>query len=261
MSAFRRGDADRDGAPVLAPPRQPAVAAPSVQRMATQRFHRLVGVDAAGTTARGDDRRVAVERGDQAMHRVGRHGDLARDVTRRRSIRRRHVEERDRAFGEPRRQRGPADGYGRGLAAGWAASDALDFSAPAPSHFAEQVHRRGRSAVGQAILHRGPLSPARHEPAIRLATFPDVPAAMALWEVAAPHRLRDIPRAILWTNNRALMVLDTAFLRLGFPLLAVGLAVVAKERQRGPFNKVDGGSGSRWSRRCRCSTARSTSSM
>ncbi|SEP13818.1 Sterol desaturase/sphingolipid hydroxylase, fatty acid hydroxylase superfamily [Salinihabitans flavidus] len=77
------------------------------------------------------------------------------------------------------------------------------------------------------------------EPTIRLAIFLGVLAAMALWEVAAPRRRRDIPRVIRWTNNLGLVVLDTAILRLSFPILAVGLAVTAEERSWGLFNNID----------------------
>lgn len=77
------------------------------------------------------------------------------------------------------------------------------------------------------------------EPTIRLAAFLCVLAAMALWEVAAPRRRRDIPRVIRWTNNLALVVVDTVILRLTFPILAVGLAVMAEDRNWGLFNNVD----------------------
>ena len=77
------------------------------------------------------------------------------------------------------------------------------------------------------------------EPAIRLTAFLGVLAAMALWEIASPRRRRDIPRVIRWTNNLALVVIDTAVLRLTFPILAVGLAVLAEERGWGLFNNLD----------------------
>jgi sterol desaturase/sphingolipid hydroxylase (fatty acid hydroxylase superfamily) len=77
------------------------------------------------------------------------------------------------------------------------------------------------------------------EPNLRLAVFLGVLAAMALWEIAAPRRRRDIPRVIRWTNNLALVVVDTAILRLTFPILAVGLAVMAEERGWGLFNNFD----------------------
>ncbi|MDD9922397.1 MAG: sterol desaturase family protein [Boseongicola sp.] len=77
------------------------------------------------------------------------------------------------------------------------------------------------------------------EPVIRLAAFLGVLAAMAIWEVAAPRRRRDIPRVVRWTNNLALVVIDTAILRLTFPILAVGLAVLAEERGWGLLNNLD----------------------
>ncbi|MEC3862076.1 sterol desaturase family protein [Mesobacterium sp. TK19101] len=76
------------------------------------------------------------------------------------------------------------------------------------------------------------------EPTIRLAAFLGVLLAMALWEVAAPRRRRDIPRVIRWTNNIALVVIDTVILRLSFPILAVGLAVMAEDRGWGLFNNI-----------------------
>lgn len=77
------------------------------------------------------------------------------------------------------------------------------------------------------------------EPTIRLTAFLSVLVAMALWEVAAPRRRRDIPRVIRWTNNLALVVVDTAILRLTFPILAVGLAAIAEDRGWGLFNNID----------------------
>ncbi|MEE4347201.1 MAG: sterol desaturase family protein [Paracoccaceae bacterium] len=77
------------------------------------------------------------------------------------------------------------------------------------------------------------------EATIRLAIFLGVLAAMALWEVAAPRRRREIPRVLRWTNNIALVVVDTVILRLTFPILAVGLAVMAEERGWGLFNNID----------------------
>ncbi|WP_209940276.1 sterol desaturase family protein [Ruegeria sp. HKCCE4148] len=77
------------------------------------------------------------------------------------------------------------------------------------------------------------------EPTIRLVAFLGVLAVMALWEIGAPRRRREIPRVVRWTNNLALVVLDTAILRLTFPILAVGLAVLAEERGWGLFNNID----------------------
>jgi sterol desaturase/sphingolipid hydroxylase (fatty acid hydroxylase superfamily) len=77
------------------------------------------------------------------------------------------------------------------------------------------------------------------EAMLRLTVFLAVLVAMALWEVAAPRRRQDIPRVIRWTNNLALVVVDTVILRLTFPILAVGLALMAEERGWGLFNALD----------------------
>jgi sterol desaturase/sphingolipid hydroxylase (fatty acid hydroxylase superfamily) len=77
------------------------------------------------------------------------------------------------------------------------------------------------------------------EPQLRLGVFLGVLAIMALWELLAPRRRQDIPRVIRWSNNLALVVIDTIVLRLTFPILAVGLAVIAQERGWGLFNFID----------------------
>jgi sterol desaturase/sphingolipid hydroxylase (fatty acid hydroxylase superfamily) len=78
-----------------------------------------------------------------------------------------------------------------------------------------------------------------NEPMLRLAVFLGVLVAMAGWELAAPRRRQDIPRVIRWTNNLALVVVDTVILRLTVPILAVGLALMAEERGWGLFNALN----------------------
>lgn len=78
-----------------------------------------------------------------------------------------------------------------------------------------------------------------YEPKIRLAAFFGILAAMMLWELAAPRRRREVPRVIRWSNNLALVVVDTAILRLAFPVLAVGLSGLAQARGWGLFNVLD----------------------
>ena len=77
------------------------------------------------------------------------------------------------------------------------------------------------------------------EPQLRLAAFLGILAVMAFWELAAPRRRQEIPRLIRWTNNLALVVVDTILLRLSFPILAVGLAVMAESQGWGLFNIID----------------------
>ncbi|HEY9058763.1 MAG TPA: sterol desaturase family protein [Aurantimonas sp.] len=75
-----------------------------------------------------------------------------------------------------------------------------------------------------------------NEPLIRVSAFLGILLAMALWEVAAPRRRREIPRLLRWTNNLGVVVVDTLLVRLTFPVVAVGLALLAEERGWGLFN-------------------------
>ncbi len=75
-----------------------------------------------------------------------------------------------------------------------------------------------------------------HEPTLRLAAFLGMLGLMALWELAAPCRRNDLPRLLRWSNNLALVVIDSLVLRIGFPVLATGLAVLAADQGWGLFN-------------------------
>jgi sterol desaturase/sphingolipid hydroxylase (fatty acid hydroxylase superfamily) len=77
-----------------------------------------------------------------------------------------------------------------------------------------------------------------NEPLIRMAFFLGILLVMALWEVAAPRRRREIPRLIRWSNNLGIVVIDTLLVRLTFPIVAVGLAVMAEAQGWGLFNIV-----------------------
>jgi len=78
-----------------------------------------------------------------------------------------------------------------------------------------------------------------NERLIRVALFLGILLLMALWEVAAPRRRREIPRLIRWSNNLAVVFLDTLLVRLIFPIVAVGLAAMAQERGWGLFNVLN----------------------
>src|SRR3546814_10969223 len=78
-----------------------------------------------------------------------------------------------------------------------------------------------------------------NEPMIRMGFFIGVLLAMGLWEAAAPRRVREIPRLVRWTNNLAIVVIDTLLVRVAFPVVAVGLALVAQERGWGLFNVIE----------------------
>ena len=63
-----------------------------------------------------------------------------------------------------------------------------------------------------------------HEPILRLGFFVGVFGLVAMWEAVAPRRALTLSRALRWSNNLALVGLNTVLLRLLFPLAAVGFA-------------------------------------
>ena len=78
-----------------------------------------------------------------------------------------------------------------------------------------------------------------NEGGIRLAIFLGILIAIAIWEVAAPRRRIEIPRVIRWTNNLGVVVIDTILVRLTFPIVAVGLALLAQDKGWGLFNMIE----------------------
>jgi len=75
-----------------------------------------------------------------------------------------------------------------------------------------------------------------HEIVIRLGFFFGVFIVMALWELLAPRRQLIIPKLLRWSNNLALVFLNSMVLRLLFPAAAVGMAFFASEQGWGIFN-------------------------
>ncbi len=74
-----------------------------------------------------------------------------------------------------------------------------------------------------------------NEPLIRLVAFGGIFAVMAAWEVLAPRRVQQIGRGRRWPSNIAIVVLDTALVRLIFPMTAVGVALLAEAKSWGLF--------------------------
>lgn len=80
------------------------------------------------------------------------------------------------------------------------------------------------------------------ETTIRLLAFGGIFAVMALWEVAAPRRLRMMPRAGRWLTNWALSIANSALVALMKAFLgatAVLAALDAADRGIGLFNTLD----------------------
>jgi sterol desaturase/sphingolipid hydroxylase (fatty acid hydroxylase superfamily) len=75
-----------------------------------------------------------------------------------------------------------------------------------------------------------------HEPAIRMGFFVAVFALVALWERVAPQRRLTVSKALRWSSNLGLVVLNTVLLRLMFPLAAVGMAAFSAANGWGLLN-------------------------
>ncbi len=78
-----------------------------------------------------------------------------------------------------------------------------------------------------------------NETTIRLAVFLGILTAMAVLEIVSPRRRQKIPRIIRWSNNLGLVALDTALVRLVFPVAAMGFAIWCGTRGWGLFNAVE----------------------
>lgn len=80
---------------------------------------------------------------------------------------------------------------------------------------------------------------AAHEPAIRLGFFVGVFAAVALWERLSPRRALTVSKALRWTGNLSLVLLNTVVLRLLFPLAGAGMAAFAAANGWGLLNHFE----------------------
>jgi sterol desaturase/sphingolipid hydroxylase (fatty acid hydroxylase superfamily) len=83
------------------------------------------------------------------------------------------------------------------------------------------------------------IAPLSAEPLLRAGFFLAVLACMAVWELLAPRRRTAVPRLLRWSSNLGVVVLNTGLLRVAFPLLAVGLAVVAEQQGWGLLNTFE----------------------
>jgi sterol desaturase/sphingolipid hydroxylase (fatty acid hydroxylase superfamily) len=77
-----------------------------------------------------------------------------------------------------------------------------------------------------------------HEAVLRIGFFLAIFAAVALAESRAPRRRLTAGKAGRWRANLALTLLDAAVVRLVFPLLPAGLALLAASRGWGALNQL-----------------------
>lgn len=79
---------------------------------------------------------------------------------------------------------------------------------------------------------------ANNEPVIRLCFFIGTLLAVGFWETVAPKRPVIVSKTWRWANNFGITFFNTFLLRILFPILAVGLAVIAKENGWGLLNII-----------------------
>lgn len=76
------------------------------------------------------------------------------------------------------------------------------------------------------------------EPYIRLGFFLGMLIVMALWETIAPRRRLTSNKSVRWFSNLALVLLNSAAVRIGFAVGAVGVAIESQRLGWGLFNNV-----------------------
>ena len=77
-----------------------------------------------------------------------------------------------------------------------------------------------------------------NEPIIRLGCFVGIFLVLALAELAAPRRRLSTSKSARWFANIGIVIINTAVVRLLFPLAAVGVAVIAAQKNWGIFNNI-----------------------
>lgn len=74
---------------------------------------------------------------------------------------------------------------------------------------------------------------------VRLLAFLLAVSLVAGWEMLRPRRMLTISKALRWTNNWLISALNSVLLPLIFPVLAVGVAILAHEHQWGLLNALE----------------------
>ena len=72
-----------------------------------------------------------------------------------------------------------------------------------------------------------------HEQVLRVGVFFVMLVAMATWEFLAPRRELTVSKVKRWTNNLAVLLINSVLVRVLFPAAAVGFAVFAEAHSLG----------------------------
>ena len=78
-----------------------------------------------------------------------------------------------------------------------------------------------------------------NEAMIRAGFFFGIFIAVALWEQVSPRRALTVSKGLRWLNNLGIVFFNTVLLRLLFPLMAVGVAIMAEKGNWGILNNVE----------------------
>ena len=79
----------------------------------------------------------------------------------------------------------------------------------------------------------------RNEVVIRLSFFFGVLVLVSIWELLVPRRVLTASKPVRWLSNLGIVFLDTAVVRLVFPIMAVGMAHLAQQRDWGLLNNFE----------------------
>jgi sterol desaturase/sphingolipid hydroxylase (fatty acid hydroxylase superfamily) len=76
----------------------------------------------------------------------------------------------------------------------------------------------------------------KNEVAIRLGFFIAILATISIWELLAPRRILTTSKTARWFANLTVISINASLIRLAFPLVPVGLALLAKKNGWGLLN-------------------------
>jgi sterol desaturase/sphingolipid hydroxylase (fatty acid hydroxylase superfamily) len=77
-----------------------------------------------------------------------------------------------------------------------------------------------------------------NEAVIRAVFFFGIFIIIALWELMSPRRILSLSKGLRWTNNLGIVFFNTFLLRYLFPMMAVGIAIIAERENWGLLNNV-----------------------
>ena len=79
----------------------------------------------------------------------------------------------------------------------------------------------------------------QNEGTLRLGIFAGLLVLFIALETLLPKKKRVMPRARRWVTNIAIVGIDTVLVRVLFPIVAVGIAILASAKGWGLFNLID----------------------